>query len=816
MPGSRACVRVVVRPGWVGRAGIPGAFWCASPFPLAALSFRFAWPPPGWSCPFLGPLFALPPPFRFFFSLLCCFFPRAPFVSFFLWVPAPPALGLGAVCCLFYWPRASWLSVRSRLFCVARVAVGCSLVVAPPPPFVSRGFCCRRSVPCIFFSPLVCAPVVSGLLWFPAPGALGLGAVLCVFFCLPLLGSPCAFTCFVPSAWPLAAPWWLLPQPPPSLFVSRGFRRCRSVPGFFFFSSCVRPRCLWLSVASGPGRPGPWRCVLFVLWASRCPALCALSSRLCVPPARWLLPGDCCPPPSPSFVSRGFRGCRSVLCSFLFPALCAPVVPGFLWFPALGALGLGAVRCLLCWPPAPRLSVRSRLFRASRLAVGCSLVVAAPPPPFVSCGFHRCGSVLCAVCCAVLCVPGCGAAPRCCALCRLVLCCSVLCCFVALVWCRCLLCCALWRCPLPWGPVLCGAVFCGVPQRGVLCAVCVLFWRGGARCCSPLCFVLCVSWGAVLCVPCPLRSVRCCASLCCCACVVLFVWCVLLLPPGAVVRCCVLCCFFWCAVVRCWVWWPVVVSWWRVLVSLSLSGRVVCFPVVGVVCCGALLPCVVFCGALLSRGAVLLCLLSFCGTVGACFAPLWPVVLCCAVLLVGCAIFCPVVVSACCGAFFLMLCVPCLLRSVRCCALLCWLWCPASLPCAVTLCCRVVLCCRALLSFCGVVCACFALLWPVVRRRAVVCCAVGCLCCLLLGGGICVLWCPFPPCRHARKTSIIALCYAASVSVSVVHVVEESGLFVRCCRLVCRRLSSWRCPCLSSSGLGSPAARRRAKMARVG
>ena len=65
-PGSRACVRVLVRPGRVGRAGLPGTFWCASPFSLAALSFCFTRPPPGWGCPFFGSLFAYPaPPFFF-------------------------------------------------------------------------------------------------------------------------------------------------------------------------------------------------------------------------------------------------------------------------------------------------------------------------------------------------------------------------------------------------------------------------------------------------------------------------------------------------------------------------------------------------------------------------------------------------------------------------------------------------------------------------------------------------------------------------------------------------------------------------------
>ena len=77
--------------------------------------------------------------------------------------------------------------------------------------------------------------------------------------------------------------------------------------------------------------------------------------------------------------------------------------------------------------------------------------------------------------------------------------------------------------------------------------------------------------------------------------------------PGAVVHCCVLCCSLSCAVARCWVWLSAVVFWWHVSVPLSLSGRVACFPVVGVVCGGALLPCAVFCGAVLLCGAVLSC-----------------------------------------------------------------------------------------------------------------------------------------------------------------------------------------------------------------
>ena len=51
-PGSRACVCVLVGPGRVGRAGLPGVFWCASFFLLAALFFCFIWTAPG-----RGPLF---------------------------------------------------------------------------------------------------------------------------------------------------------------------------------------------------------------------------------------------------------------------------------------------------------------------------------------------------------------------------------------------------------------------------------------------------------------------------------------------------------------------------------------------------------------------------------------------------------------------------------------------------------------------------------------------------------------------------------------------------------------------------------------
>ena len=59
-PRSCGCVRVRALLGRGGLAGLPGAFWCASPFPLAALSFFFVRPPRCSGCPV--------------YFCLCCFF----------------------------------------------------------------------------------------------------------------------------------------------------------------------------------------------------------------------------------------------------------------------------------------------------------------------------------------------------------------------------------------------------------------------------------------------------------------------------------------------------------------------------------------------------------------------------------------------------------------------------------------------------------------------------------------------------------------------------------------------------------------------
>ena len=85
------------------------------------------------------------------------------------------------------------------------------LLPRPPPPLCLAVFvapACGLGVFSFFLLLLLppSAPLVSGFLWFPAPGALGLGACVVCFVGLPLLGSPCACPSFVLSAWLLAAP----------------------------------------------------------------------------------------------------------------------------------------------------------------------------------------------------------------------------------------------------------------------------------------------------------------------------------------------------------------------------------------------------------------------------------------------------------------------------------------------------------------------------------------------------------------------------------------------------------------------------------
>ena len=489
------CVRVRALLGRVGRAGLPGAFWCASPFPLAALSFYFAWPPPGWGCPPLSRcccLSSLPWTLVFFFFFFFFFFVPLPLLG---WLVSPA------------WPLAArwWLlpHLPPRL-CPA------VFVAAPWCPggvffFFFFGFFFFFF---FFFFPLPvllspCAPVVSCFLWFPAPVALGLGAWVVCFVGLPLLGSPCACSSFVLSAWLLAAPSWLLPPPPPP-FVSRGFRRRRSVLRAVL---C----CVWLGAALlrvvSPG---------VVL---SCAVLRSFGAAACcaVPSGAARRPRALCSA-APCFAAFPRAVC-SVLCVFCRGAVVRAVVrrsalccvcPGVLCcaFPVLSALRGAVLRC------------------AGALALCCS------------CGACRCWRLWCAVvCCAVSCgVPWCGAGSvgpwlfaggvfrcRCPCLaawsaslwlvwfavvpCFLVSCSVVLCCRVALCCCSLLsFCGAVGACfALLWAVALCCvvllvgcAVFCPVVVSARCGALSLVPWcRAAAWCrgvlsCRLVGFVSCV------------------------------------------------------------------------------------------------------------------------------------------------------------------------------------------------------------------------------------------------------------------------------------------------------------------------------------
>ena len=543
-------------------------------------------------------------------------------------------------------------------------------------------------------------------------------------------GLPGAFWCASP--FPLAALSFCFAWPPPGWGCPSLFRCC-----------CLSPLVVFLGL---PQLGSRLVCVLCL----------AVGCSLVV-----------APPPRPP-LCLGFSSLLLVALVFFFffffflraPPL-SPAFSGFRprvpWASALALFFLLAFRFSALRAPVP----------LSCFPLGCWLLprgCCPPPPPLCPAVFvpaARC----CVPCCAVRPPVRCGAAPRCCALCRPVLCWRVLCCarLVPLLVAPCPL--AL---PVALGP--CALRRCVLRCSPALCALCVLSWRGGACCAFPVLSVLC---GAVLRCAGPL-ALCCSCGACCCWRLVL--WC-------AAVCCAVSCGVPWCGagsggpwlsaggVFRCRC--PCLAAWSASL-CLVWFAVVPCFPV----SCSVVLCCrvVLWCCALL----------SCCGAVGACFALLWAVVLCCVVLLVGCAVFGPVVVSACCGALFLALCVPCLLRSVRCGALLCWLWCPASLcrvlcRCAVVWCSAVVPCCRFAVLFvfalpsCGLSCG-----------ACVVCAVVGASCC---GVSLCVVVSPWAFC------GVVVLLWCVVVSCCAVRCAVVSCALCRAlrCRAVLRCCAGWLC-----------------------
>ena len=221
------------------------------------------------------------------------------------------------------------------------------------------------------------------------PWALAL-CVVCLVG-LALLSPLCALAPFVLPAWLLVVAWWLPSPPPPPFCVSRFFLPPLCSLGFSF--PCPRSRCLWYSLLSSPGCLGPWRCALR-FFSSRLSALGALSLFFsCLAVGCSLVLGA----PPPLFLCvwlvLSLPLCAPPPLFFFFPC----VRPRCLWLSRVSGPGCpGPWRCVLFALWASRFSALRALsaFSVSRLAVGCSLVVAALPPPAAWCSvlffFLRC------------------------------------------------------------------------------------------------------------------------------------------------------------------------------------------------------------------------------------------------------------------------------------------------------------------------------------------------------------------------------------------------------------------------------------------
>ena len=254
-PGSRACVGVIALLGRVGWAGLPGAFWCASPFlwpfcPPALLgSFRAGLGASGWCV-------CLPSVVVFFF---------APVVSCFLWVPAPVALGLCAFClfpppplvfcfgfrhcCFWFLLPSAWFGVCLLSppfpFPLSRPLVGvCFPCPLPPTPlrcFFFFFWSLRFAFRLVFVS---CCPS------FSAPPPIFLSVAACFFRCLFLL--PLHF--FPPPPFPpLPSPF-----PPPFSPCFLRFVVCWCLlPAAFLFrppSPFFSLFCFWLPGLRGKSK----------------------------------------------------------------------------------------------------------------------------------------------------------------------------------------------------------------------------------------------------------------------------------------------------------------------------------------------------------------------------------------------------------------------------------------------------------------------------------------------------------------------------------------------------------------------------------
>ena len=263
-------------------------------------------------------------------------------------------------------------------------------------------------------------------------------------FCLFFSASRCPALCVLSGG--------CCPPPPPLLCLAVLVAPAGRLGVFFSSSSLVRPRCLRLSLVSGPGCPGPRRCALFALLAFRFSALRAPSPLSCFPPGRWLLPGGCCPPP-PLCVSQF----SSLQLRAVWRALCCAVCPWVRCFAALlRVVPPGVVLSCAVFPCCALL--------VPLLVAPCPLAlpVALGPCALRHCVL-RCSPALCVPCCVCLVLARwcvllfpvlsalCGAVLRCAG--ALALCCScgACCCWRLVLWC------AAVCCDVSFGVTWCGA-----------------------------------------------------------------------------------------------------------------------------------------------------------------------------------------------------------------------------------------------------------------------------------------------------------------------------------------------------------------------
>ena len=375
LPCRVACVHLRALLGRVRRTGLPGAFWCASPF---------LWPSDASS--------ALAACLFFSLFLVAPFLPlpsRVTVVSGVLCFPAPGALGLGAPP-FFFRP------------CVLFLCVVCPLAPCAPP----LAACSRPSVPAalaLYGSPPDPPRPLSFFVFFRL-----FSLLLSLFLFSPLLRLP------------------------PSLA-----RFCVAV--FVFFFPSLAPPCLGCWFVSGPRCPGP-RCFVAASPSALSPSLCFFFFTPCD------MCAVCSPPPPGGAPPRVFAVSCVVLC---VATVCCGLV----------CVVRGAVRCFSVLPGADVVLCDVLLCCVVGFVAGGLPWALLPSVLLVSCGALLCRAVLCGALSCV--VPS-----------RVV------------VWCV-ALCIVLVRCvALSSGPLRCVGISC--PPPPLLLPPVAVAWSPVVACCCVL------------------------------------------------------------------------------------------------------------------------------------------------------------------------------------------------------------------------------------------------------------------------------------------------------------------------------------------